>query len=154
MRVRPFGKHRKLGCLGLGVLMGVLTVGTATGVVLWLRQGNAPPQPRFLSRTALIGTWRSANDGELRIQADGTFKATEVCGVGDGEGMGSDSGTWGSGPGEWSALTYGITTGGLDLMGRAAQAELDEGKDGAGDPVLWMFRDAPGDSPICELHKE
>jgi len=69
-------------------------------------------------------------------------------------GMGSDSGTWSSGQGEWSSLTYGITTGGLNLMGTGANNELDEGKDDAGDPVLWMFRGAPGDSPICELHKK
>jgi hypothetical protein len=39
-------------------------------------------------------------------------------------------------------------------MGTGANNELDEGKDDAGDPVLWMFRGAPGDSPVCELHKK
>jgi hypothetical protein len=102
----------------------------------------------------VIGIWRSADGGELLVQADGTFKATEVCGTGGGEGMGSDSGTWLTGPGQWSGLTYGIDTGGLDLMGRAAQGELDEGKDDAGHSVLWMFRGVPGQSPICELLKK
>ena len=39
-------------------------------------------------------------------------------------------------------------------MGMGTDNELDEGRNDADDPVLWMFRGAPGDSPIRELHKK
>ena len=146
--------HRKLGYFGLGVLMRILNVGAVTGAVLWLHHPHELPQPGFLSRTELIGTWQAADGSDLVIQAGGTFEATEVCGAGGDTGMGSASGTWSTGLGEWSSMTSRPVTGGLNLMGTVTNYELDEGKDGAGEPVLWMFLGAPGDSPICELRKK
>jgi hypothetical protein len=108
--------------------------------------------PLFLKRSQLVGTWASPGNGRLVLRADGTAIAISVCGKGKGYGLGSLTGTWTPRPGRYSPFIQ-TPTGGI-LVESGGSNEIDEGGGDAQHAVLWMYRDAPGDSGICTLRKQ